>query len=525
MRTLFHAGTAMLVAAGLTTAAEAQTPQKGGSAIFALAQDPSGVNPDTSSNLPDRQVGCIIYPGLVTVSPEYAPAPALAKSWSISPDGLTYTLNLVTTKWHDGQPFTSEDVKYTIQEVSSKFSAIFSDAGKAIDRIETPAPDKVVITLKQSYGPFMLALSCITGASPLPAHLFRGTDPLKNAATLTTPVGTGAFKLKEWKRGDYVKLERNSAYFDAGKPYLDEVIAKIIPQSSARLQALNAGEIDYLPTPPSSDRAAIEANPKLKTETSDIAPSFILALLNNSNKPLNDKRVRKALLVATDREYILKNASFNLGTVGVEPFPTNLGWLVNPEIDYSKTYAFDYAKANAMLDDAGFKRGADGKRFGLRIAVFANQYLDLQQTAVAMKSMWQNVGIDVTIEQLEDATLLKKVYSDRDYDIHLTPYTTYADPAFGIARAYVSATMGRPYGNPTGYSTKEIDDLFEKGARATVRDERAKYYREVQALIAEEMPSLTLRQYRQFDGSTKRLKGLWNVAVGNGAWADAWLEK
>ena len=142
-----------------------------------------------------------------------------------------------------------------------------------------------------------------------------------------------------------------------------------------------------------------------------------------------------------------------------------------------------------------------------------------------MKSMWQNVGIDVTVEQLEDATLLKKVYQDRDYDIHLTPYTTYAGPAFGIARAYVSVTMGRSYGNPTGYATKEIDDLFEKGARATSRDDRAKYYREVQVLIAEEMPSLTLRQYRQFDGSTKRLRGLWNVAIGNGAWADAWLEK
>ena len=170
-------------------------PQRGGSVIFTLSQDPTTVNPDVSTNPPDRQIGCIIYQGLVQLSTDYKVLPLLAKSWTASPDGLTYTFELNDAEWHDGKPFTSDDVKYSLLEVSAKYSAVFAPAARAIESIETPTKNRVIIKLKQPFGPFLISLGCIQGAAIMPAHIFRGTDVLKNPATTITPVGTGAFKL------------------------------------------------------------------------------------------------------------------------------------------------------------------------------------------------------------------------------------------------------------------------------------------------------------------------------------------
>ncbi len=139
--------------------AQSETPQRGGTGIFTLPQDPGSINPDTTTNVPDRMLGCLFYQGMVHISLDYEVKPLLAKTWSISPDGLTYTFDLVDAQWSDGQPLVAEDVKYTLLDVSSKLSAVFASAGRAIDSIETPTKSQVVIKLKQPFGPFMIALS------------------------------------------------------------------------------------------------------------------------------------------------------------------------------------------------------------------------------------------------------------------------------------------------------------------------------------------------------------------------------
>lgn len=508
---------------GLAFAQAAAVPQRGGTAIFTLSQDPTTVNPDVSTNPPDRQVGCIVYQGLVQLSPDYKVLPLLARAWDVSAEGLTYTFELNHAHWHDGQPFTSDDVKYTLLEVAAKYSSVFAPAGRAIESIDTPAPDKVIIRLKEPFGPFLISLGCIQGAAILPAHLFRGTDPLTNPATTTNPVGTGAFKLVEWQRGDHLRLARDPNYYEPGKPYLDEVIGKIITQSSTRLQALQAGEVDFTQYVETSALPALRADPNVVVLQSDSAPNTGLAFLNTQHKPLDDRRVRQALFMATDRDYLFRNAFFGVGQPGIAPFTTEIAWAADPAIDYAKMYPYDPARANALLDAAGVKRGADGKRFAVHMVTYATQYPEYQRVAIALKSMWQAIGVDVSIEALEDATFAKRIWTDGDFDVSFTSYTSYSDPALGIARAFVSSAIGRPFGNASRYSNPEVDALFADGQRATSFAERGVFYKKVQDILAQDLPILTLRQNHEVNAASKNLKDISGHFQGLGSWTEAWI--
>ena len=512
-------------ASGATLAQGAGTPQRGGTAIAVLNQDPTTLSPALSPLVPTHILGCSIFEGLTELGTDYKIRPVLAKSWTISPDGLTYEFMLVDAQWHDGRPFTSEDVKYSIQEVNAKYSAVFGPAGRVIDTIETPAKDKVVFKLKQPFGPFLIALGCAQGGAIMPAHLFEGTVPTQSPAGADKAIGTGPFKLSEWKRGEYVKLVRNDKYHMAGKPYLDEVIGKIITVASSRTQALQSGEVDALFRVPTNYVSTLRADPKIKIVQADAAPLMTFAFLNVKRKPLDDKRVRQALFRATDRDYLLKNVFFNVGKAGITPFTTDIGWATAPDLDFNKMYPFDPAKANALLDEAGYKRGPDGTRFSLKAIIFANNYPEFQQAAMTMKSTWKQVGVDLTIEALEDATLVKRVFTDRDFDVALQTYTTYADPALGIARIYATSAIGRGFGNASGYSNAQVDSLFEQAEKPSDFDERGKFYKQAQAIIADDAPIIMLRQYLDFDGASKKLDGIWGVAGAIGVWRDGWMAK
>ena len=158
----------------------------------------------------------MLYDGLVRFAEGFRIVPSLAKSWEIAPDGLTYTFHLVAASWSDGKPVTSEDVKFTLLEVSSKYGSKFVAPGKAIKAIETPDPLTVVIHLSKPFGPFLFSLACEQNAAILPAHVFRGSDVLKNPASQTTPVGQGPFQLPEWVRGDHLDAGPQPQLLDEG---------------------------------------------------------------------------------------------------------------------------------------------------------------------------------------------------------------------------------------------------------------------------------------------------------------------
>ena len=254
----------ILVSAGHMASAEAP-PQRGGTVIIGMTNDPPTVNPAITAGAPDRLIGCMVYEGLVRVENGFHILPALAKSWEISPDGLSYTFRLVDAKWQDGTPFTSTDVRFSLQNINAKYGPLFAASGRVIASIEAPDPATAIIKLAHPFGPLLLSLSCDQNGAILPAHVFAGTDVLRNPATLAQPVGTGPFKLTEWVHGDHLTLERNPAYWRKDRPYLDEIVVKFLPNAASRVLALQAGEIDYINeySFPQSFFAAVAANKQL----------------------------------------------------------------------------------------------------------------------------------------------------------------------------------------------------------------------------------------------------------------------
>jgi peptide/nickel transport system substrate-binding protein len=505
--------------------AQAQTPVHGGVLTMGMGGDLTTLNPTLTSTIAETMFGCGIYEGLVEIGADFKVRPLLAKSWTISDDGLTYSFDLNKAKWQDGKDFTSADVAYSLIDFNAKASPMFKAAGALIDKIDTPTTDKAIIHVKRSSGTFLQSLACIQGGAIMPEHIFKGTDPRSNPASNNAPVGTGPFKLTAWKRGDSLELTRNADYWDTGKPYLDKIIAKVMPQATSRLQALQAGEIDFIQgwNVAPSDEAVVKANADLQLHKTGYAPAAIVVGFNNDKPMLSDVRVRQALFMATDRDYLLRTTWFGDGTVSIQPFNASIKWAANPDIDFRKMYPFDVARANKLLDDAGYAKKADGTRFVIHISVSSDSPERLQ-AATALKAMWRNVGIDVQIETLERAVYYNQVFTARQFDIFIEGLNTFGDPALGITRIYDSAAIGRVGGNAAGYKNPEVDKLFKEAEETVDTDKRGDYYKQSQVILAKDVPVMPVRDYSMTDAAWKGLHDVWGV-LGPADWRRAWMEK
>jgi peptide/nickel transport system substrate-binding protein len=218
---------------------------------------------------------------------------------------------------------------------------------------------------------------------------------------------------------------------------------------------------------------------------------------------------------------MLEQAVFGVGSVAKSAIHGALGWAYNPAVDYTKLYPYDPAKANALLDQAGLKRGPDGTRFKVRL-VYNVAQAGLNAMAELARNDWKALGVEVTAEPVEFQVTIDRAFTKRDYEVTLQPYTTAGDPAIGIARAYVTMNDGRPFTNPTGYSNPKVDELFAQAATAPQRDDRRKAYFEVQRIIADDLPALVLIDRTEVDVASAKFRGLWQSAEPYDLWDRVW---
>jgi len=234
------------VAAASLMAGTALAQTTGGTLSGIVQPEPPILVSALNSQAPTQYIAGKIYQGLLTYGPDLKPRPELAKSWQISPDGLTYTFELQQgVKWHDGKPFTSADVVFSIdkmlREVHVRTRAVIN---KYMASIRAVNDSTVEIKLKEPFPPFISMFE--TGTMPMmPKHIYDGTDYRNNPAN-QKPVGTGPFMLKEWKKGAYIKLAKNPNYWKKGKPYLDELVFYVIPDSASRAVAFEKGDVQVL---------------------------------------------------------------------------------------------------------------------------------------------------------------------------------------------------------------------------------------------------------------------------------------
>lgn len=511
MKVFGRAAICIALVLGVTLPSVAQ--QRGGTLNMIVNPEPPTLMLGLNQLSGVQMIGGKIYQGLLTYDSNLNPQPGLAKSWTKSEDGLTYTFKLQEgVKWHDGKPFTSADVVFTttkfLPEVHSRARNNFSHV------ISVTAPDAstVVFKLKEPFAPFLGSFE-VSSAPMVPRHLYEGTDFKANPAN-QTPIGTGPFKLKEWKKGAYIHLVRNESYWKPGLPYLDNIYFQIIPDSASRAVALESGKVDVSSF---SDIELFDVN-RFKTmpafEVTNSGYEFLSPLawieFNNRVKPMDDKRFRQAVMYALDRAFIRDKIWLGHAKVATGPVSSATRF-------YSadvKPYALDLKKAEALLDEMGLVKDKDGIRATIKLLglPYGETWNRLSEY---IRMSLSKVGLRVVLESTDPAGWTQRL-ANWDFEMLISYLTQYGDPALGVSRTYISTNIkkGVPYTNTAGYSNERVDQLFAKAASAVKDEDRNRYYAEVQKLLVEDVPLGWLIEIKFPTIYNKRVHNLVTTAIG-----------
>jgi peptide/nickel transport system substrate-binding protein len=523
-RTFIISSLAAVIAANVPFSAYAQslTPREGGTFVVNLEPEPSSFlfNSNTASVIAGQ-----VVEGLVEYDENYKPVPALAESWDSSPDGLTITFHLRKgVKWHDGKPFTSADVQYTVLEVIKKVNPRAGTAYKAVQAVDTPDPYTAVFRLSEP-SPAIWSVLSATEAAILPRHLYEGKPPLTNEWN-NKLVGTGPFMFKEWQRGDFILLERNPQYW-RGRPYLNRIRFKTITDPGARAAALEAGEVQYSPFSPvaPSEVTRLKAVSGLRIETGGygiFVPQFFFDF--NLDRPqFQDKRVREAFAHAIDRQALAEKVWFGMAKLATGPIPSTQAATYTSD---TTQYPFDLKKAEQLLDAAGLVREADGVR--LRINHYTMPYGDVfKRVGEFLKESLKQIGVEMELVNLDLGQFHRQIFGERNFDTFSTYYAAGADPQFGVLRRYWTKTIakGVPWSNGTGYSNPELDKIIEASFTENDPVKRRDLLVRFQKIAQDDLPSINLLELQHFSVISARVHGLSTFPDGYAqSFRDVWLE-
>jgi peptide/nickel transport system substrate-binding protein len=523
---------AALALVAAATALPALAQKKGGTLTYVFHPEPTAMSTISTTAVPVAIIASKIYESLL----EYEgagmkPLPGLAESWTVSKDRLAYTFKLRKgVTWHDGKPFTSADVKFSIEQVVTPFHSRGKTYFGEVSAIETPDPLTVVFRLKSPVPYFLRAFQA--GESPImPRHGFTDEEvaggKIRTAKIMQAPVGTGPFKLKEWKKGSHIILERNAAYWKPGRPYLDQLVLRVVPDGSARAIALEKGEADLAPMsalPPAEiQRLGKLPNITASQEGNEGLGPIMWLEVNNRSKPLSDVRVRQAISLAIDRKRLVEVIWYGQGKPASGPIVSG-----NPNhFDRSlQPLEYNVDKANKLLDAAGYKRGGDGVRFKLtqNFLPYGEEWV---RQAEFIKQELRKVGVAVETQSLDMGGWLKRIYTDWNYDFTSNFTHNYPDPTIGVQRAFISTNIkrGATFSNSMDYANEKLDALFRKAAQTEDGPERNKAWAEIQAILRNDLPVIFLMEMSYTHVWNKRVHGL----VTNGismysGWDGVWVE-
>ena len=496
--------------AGLAAAASPiDGPVRDGTLVTVIQPEPSSLASVVNNNYANSSVSANVYDGLLRYDESMAPQPGLAESWEVSPDGTAITFHLRQgVTWHDGAPFTAADVRFSALEAWKKLHARGRVTFAALEDVETPDPFTAVFRLRT---PAPVILSALNAAESqvLPKHLYEGGDILKNPRN-NAPVGTGPFVFKEWKKGQYIVLERNPHYWEAGRPYLDRIIVRIIPDAASRAAALETGEIQYAPFTaiPLSDVPRLRKDANLAIETKGYAFQSHVFLLdfNLKNPPLDDVRVRRAIAHAIDRKGLIDTVWYGLGNPAISPIPSQLTRFHNPATPH---YPYDPAAAEKLLDEAGYPRKANGVRLTIAhdYVPFGEVYKDAGDY---IRDNLKKVGIEFTLRGQDYSAWVKRVYSDYAFDTDSNTIAVMMDPEMGLPRLLLSTNhiKGVPAANNSGYSNPEADRIIRALQVEPDAAKRKALFDTLQAITMTDLPVLPLSEMRHITVYNRKVHGL-----------------
>jgi peptide/nickel transport system substrate-binding protein len=475
--------------------------------------EPKRLLPLLASDSASATISGFIFNGLLKYDKDGNLTGDLASSWNISQDGKVITFHLRKgVKWQDGVPLTAQDVTFTFQKLRDpKVATPYS--GDYLEIAKAEAADD--FTFKVYYPhPFAPALSSWT-MGIIPKHLLE-KENLNTTSFNRNPVGTGPYKLAEWITGRKIVLEVNPSYFE-GKPCIDRIIYRVIPDPSTMFMELRGGNLDYMGLTPYQYKRQTRTPFFLKGFRKFSFPSYGYTYLGYNLKLqlFHDLRVRRAITYAINRKMIVDVVLLGLGSVSTGPFPP-VSWAFNPKV---KPYPYNPQKARQLLREAGWRDSdgdgvldKEGRPF--EFTIITNQG-NLQREAVAEIIQYQlaKVGIKVKIRVLEWQAMLHSIMEKNFQTVILGWSLGYEPDPYDI---WHSSKTGPGQFNFVSYKNPQVDKLLKR-ARATYDKEKRKaLYHKFHKIIAREQPytflyvpdSLSILSAR-FHGVKPGKTGIW----------------
>ena len=474
---LFTLGFAFMASTGFALAKDSVT--------IGMVLEPPGLDPTAGAASAIAEVTQYnLFEGLTKINEDFSVTPLLSDKWEFSPDAKTLTFTLKpNVKFHDGEPFSSKDVKFSFErfaakELTNKDKAFFA----SIESIETPDPLTVVLKFKD---PSYWALF----------HLGLSTAVIldeKSAATeATDPIGTGPYKFGAWTKGASVTLEKWDGYRDADKIAIPHAKFRFISDPSAAAAGMMAGDIDAFSRFANLDALAqFKSDPRFQVLAGGTDCKTIVGI-NNKHKPLDDVRVRQAIAYAIDRKAVIDGAMNGLGT----PIGSHYTSLEPGYIDLTGMYPHDPEKAKALLKEAGVTTPLQLSLILPPVPNYARQGGQIIAAQLA------EVGIRANIQNVEWAQWISGVYVGKNYDLSIVCHAEPLD--LGI------------YANPNyyfQYDSQAYRDIYAKVTSAPNLDAYKAAVGEAQQKIAEDSVNAFLFQLPNVTVADAKLKGLWKNA-------------
>jgi peptide/nickel transport system substrate-binding protein len=501
----------LAIAAAGCTRRGAAAPPSNDLLIVGYDREPDTLNRFSTHILEDIQT-CIVE-GLTTTDEEMRVVPLLAREvptvWNggvrLRADGgmdVTWRLR-PNVKWHDGMPFTSADVKFTVDAINSPaYKPESTDGFDRISSVDTPDQLTAIVHYKEVYAPYDIQF--IRGA--LPKHVLQGRDIDRAQDYNRNPLGTGPYRVSEWKAGEYLLLERVPHYWRGDEfPRIRRLLFKFVANTNTRVAQLKSGEVHVVALVPWDKYREISDVPAIVVRRTPGNAYEHVTLNEQHFPPFADVRVRRALIHALDRELYARSILDGLAPVAHGPIQP-VSWAYTDKITH---YAFDPSLARALLDEAGWKAGANGvrQRDGRPLAftlITQAGYAIRENMAQAIQRQLREVGVDVNVE-LQDGTAISSTWFEGRFDAMLHWWQMPSDPEL---TTFFAADRTPPAGRNINYfRNDELTRLLYASDRTVDRDERTRLLRRAQAIVADEVPEIPLYTVTRLDAVPATLQG------------------
>ncbi len=463
------------------------SPVAGDTYVEASLGDPSRLNPLLASDSASGSVNSYVFNGLVKYDRNLKLVGDLAESWDVRRNGLELVFHLRrNVKWHDGAPFTADDVVFTYERLVDPTVLTPYGSDFALVKSVTALDDHTVrVEYKEPFAPALESW----GIGMVPRHVFAGTDFNTHPAN-RAPIGTGPYRFVQLKTDEKCVLTANPDYFE-GRPYIDRVVVRVIPDSSVQFLEMRNQSIDAMGLSP-DQYLAYDAF--FKNHRKFRYPSFSYTFFGfNLKRPLfQDRRVRQALALALDKREIIDGVLLGYGRSATGPFPPS-SWAFDPTVP---EVPFDPGRAKSLLAEAGWADiDGDGvldkNGVPFSFTVITNQGNKMrEQTALILQAHLKRVGVRVDIRVLEWSSFIHDFVDKGNFDALILGWNLGRDPDQYLI--WHSSQQGEGRYNFVGYANPETDRLWEQGRREFDPARRQAVYQKIHRLLAEDRPYIFL---------------------------------